>query len=352
MVGLVYDDLFLTHGETWHPENRERLHVALTHLEETGWIDRLFALEFGPASDEQVEWLHDADYLEYLRSICAHGGDTFGVDTIATETTCDAALLAAGGCIAAAQVSVGDGPHRSVCLVRPPGHHARPDTAMGFCFLNNVALAAEAAIRSGVERVAIVDFDVHHGNGTQEMFYHRRDVLYISLHEYGLFPGTGNLDEVGVEEGAGFNINIPLLPGAGDGHYRTAFATVVVPALDEYQPQLVLVSAGYDIHHSDRIAHMNCSVRAFHDMTADLVSAAERHSGGRIVVVLEGGYSLDWLPAGLENSLRALAGEPSLDIEDECPPVHEDQLARVREGLERVTEAHRERLGLGRKLDF
>jgi len=143
-----------------------------------------------------------------------------------------------------------------------------------------------------------------------------------------------------------------LLPGAGDGHYRTAFATVVVPALDEYQPQLVLVSAGYDIHHSDRIAHMNCSVRAFHDMTADLVSAAERHSGGRIVVVLEGGYSLDWLPAGLENSLRALAGEPSLDIEDECPPVHEDQLARVREGLERVTEAHRERLGLGRKLDF
>jgi len=347
MVGLVHDELFLTHGEVWHPENAERLEATMARLTEAGWLDRLERLEFGPASLEQLLWLHDEQYIESLKQASEHGGEQFTLDTMATAETWDAAVLAAGGCIAAVHAGLAGGPARSICLVRPPGHHATPDRAMGFCFLNNAALGAEAAIQGGAERVAIVDFDVHHGNGTQDMFYHRRDVLYVSLHESGLFPGTGSLDECGVEEGAGFTINIPLLPQAGDGHYRTAFSEVVVPALEEFEPELIVVSAGYDAHHSDRIAGMNCSACIFHEMTAQLVSAAQRHGQGRVVVMLEGGYDLHWLPVGAENSIRALAGEPPLDVVDAAPVPHESHLERLNEALVHVLNTHKERLGLG-----
>ena len=199
MTGIVYDDLFLEHGEVWHPENRQRLEITMDHLREAGWLERLVSLEFGPAAPQQVAWLHDEDYVGTVAEMSELGGGAFDADTIATSHTYAAAMLAAGGAIAAAGAAISDAPARSICLLRPPGHHALAHRAMGFCFFNNAALAAEAALREGAQRVAIVDFDVHHGNGTQDTFYRRRDVLYVSLHETPLYPGTGTLDEVGVE---------------------------------------------------------------------------------------------------------------------------------------------------------
>lgn len=249
--------------------------------------------------------------------------------------------------MAAARAALRDEPARALCLVRPPGHHAGASYAHGFCFFNNAALAAEAAVRAGAERVAIVDFDVHHGDGTQDIFYHRRDVLYVSLHQTPLFPGSGSLDEVGVEQGAGFNINIPLLQGTNDTHYTRAFSEVVVPALDEFRPGLLVVSAGYDAHYADPLAHMNASAGLYHALGRLLVAAATRHCAGRMVVVLEGGYDLTWLPRCVENTLRALDDAEPGDFGDQPPPTHPQQAARVDEALEHVCAVHRERLGLG-----
>ena len=346
MIGLVYHELFASHGDSRHPENGRRLRSVMQRLEASGWLDRLTPLEFAPATPEQLAWLHDPYYVEFLESVCESGGEFFPPDTIATADTFRAAALAAGGCIAAMEAALGEGPRRSLCLVRPPGHHALRDGPKGFCFFNNAGLAAEAAVRAGLERVAVVDFDVHHGNGTQDAFYHRRDVLYISLHEYGaFFPGTGSFDEVGVDLGAGFNVNIPLLRGAADRHIGAAFVQVVIPLLEAYQPEAIVVSAGFDGHHSDPLAHLNLSLRSFHAMMVALRSLANRHSEGRLVMVLEGGYDLHWLPPAVENSLRALAEEPPLEMADRPPEVHPSQLALVDEALEHVIAVHRERLG-------
>ena len=346
MIGLVTHKLLLEHGEDHHPESRRRLAAILGRLLDSGWLDRLTPLQFAPATLEELAWVHDEDYIESLQAACARGGEFFPPDTVATAATFEAASLAAGGCIAAARAAVSGDCCQSLCLVRPPGHHALPYRPLGFCFFNNVALAAEAALAEGLERVAIVDFDAHHGNGTQDAFYHRRDVLYISLHETPLFPGTGTLDEVGVEEGAGYNVNLPLLAAAGDAQYRRAFEQVVIPALADYRPQLVLVSAGYDAHHADSIAHLGLTSAAFHWMTLMLRAAADLCAGGRIVAVLEGGYHLDWLPIGVENSLRALAGEAPVDVPDQAPPLHGAMQQRLNEALETAIETHKTRLAL------
>lgn len=344
MAGLFYDELFLAHGDPWHPESPARLEAIRAYLEHTGWWERLTRVPFSAAQPAEVAWLHDTHYIELLAEVCGAGGDLFPPDTPATAQTYDAALLAVGACMTAARAALRDGPPCSVCLVRPPGHHALRDRPMGFCFFNNIALAAQAALREGIRRVAIVDFDAHHGNGTQEMFYHRRDVLFISLHEWGLFPLTGSLDEVGVEEGAGYTINLPMMPGAGDAHYARAFREVVIPALDAYRPELLLISAGFDAHHSDPLTRLNLSVRAYWEMAARLLEAAGRWCEGRLVMILEGGYDQTWLPRCLDNALRALENQTPLDIQDEPSPAHPLQADRVNEALDTVVETHTRRL--------
>ena len=353
MVDLVYDELFLHHGEAWHPENRGRLECIVSQLRASGCWATLKRLQHGPATPEEAAWVHDPYYVETLQELSQSGGGEFGRETHATAETYDAAMLAAGGCIAAARVAVaetqgddGEGA-RSICLVRPPGHHATADRAMGFCFLNNVALAAEAALRSGLQRVAIVDFDVHHGNGTQDTFYHRRDVLFISLHESPLYPGTGSLDEVGVEDGAGFTVNVPLPAYACDEHYARAFDELVIPLLAQYRPQFVFASAGYDAHHSDPLARTNLSIGAFHRMTAALAAASDEHAGGRLQMVLEGGYDPQWLALCVENTLRALERQAPLQVKDEPAEVHAMQVDRIDAALEHIIATHRSRLGLG-----
>lgn len=345
-TGLVYDDIFLEHGEPWHVENRRRLEAITARLQGGGLWQELEPLDVRPATENELLWLHDEDYLEEIRLVSQRGGGQLDADTVANWATWGAATTAAGSCMAAVQDMLEGGVDNALCLVRPPGHHARPSRAMGFCFLNNVALAAEFALRHSLQRVAIFDHDIHHGNGTQEMFYHRGDVLYVSIHQWEIYPGTGSIDEVGVDAGTGRTVNIPLPRGAQDRHYLRAMEQVVVPALRQYQPELILVSAGYDGHYSDPLAQHTLTADVYHAMTAQLRELAAEVCDGRLAVVLEGGYALEALAHGVEDTTLALLGRPIIEADTSVPMVHADATARVDEHLDAVIEVHRTRLGL------
>lgn len=343
-TGKVYDELFLEHGEPWHPENRGRLEAIVARLQASGLWEEMELLPAFPAEEESLLWVHTEAYLEDLQLICRSGGGALDPDTLATSATWGAATAAAGACLeATAEVLLG-GLDNALCLVRPPGHHALADRAMGFCFLNNAALAAELARHQGASRVAIVDFDVHHGNGTQELFYHRSDVLYISLHQPDLFPGTGTVDEVGVEAGMGHTVNIPLLQGATDEHLHRALEALVLPLLRGYQPGILIVSAGYDGHHHDPLAGHELTTDAYYEMTCRLREVAEEVCGGKLVVVLEGGYDYRSLAHAVENTALALMGRPVREPEPQPPQVHDLARERVSRHLEQVIALHRRRL--------
>jgi len=349
MTGLLCDDLFLEHGHLSHPENRTRLEAAVAHLQATGHWEAVTHLAPRAATLEELLWQHDEDYIEEIEAVSRAGGDLLDHDTEATARTYEVAAAAAGGCIAVTEAVLLGGVPNAYCLVRPPGHHALRHRAMGFCVFNNVALAAEAALRRGHrDQVAIVDFDLHHGNGTQDAFYHRGDVLYISLHQSPLFPGTGTVDEVGVAEGAGTTVNIPLPGGAEDRHYLRAFEELVIPLLAQFEPEMIFVSAGFDTHFRERIylSEMCLSARCYYEMTRQLVEVADERCGGRAVVVLEGGYDAEAMGRGSEAVLRALLGEDPPEPEELDYRIHPEATEWVDQCLQYAIETHRRRLRL------
>jgi acetoin utilization deacetylase AcuC-like enzyme len=300
---LVDDPRFDAHRPSGHhPERPERLAAARAAVASVpiAWE----RVPCGEATLEQLVRVHDERFVEALSA--ERGGRGFlDADTYVSEGSVDAAFRAAGGAVALVDALV-DGPiHQGVALLRPPGHHARPARAMGFCLLNNVAVAAAHARARGVGRVAIVDFDVHHGNGTQEMFWSDPSVLYVSTHQFPFYPGTGAADEVGEGDGTGYTVNVPLRAGGGDAEYRAAFERIVEPVLAEFAPELVLVSAGFDAAARDPLAEMRVSADAFAYMGSALARQAAASAGGRIALVLEGGYDLPSLEQGL---VRAMEG--------------------------------------------
>lgn len=275
--------------------------------------------------------MHDARFVERLLTLRGEWG-LLDPDTYYSPTSVDAALGAAGGLVAMIDAII-DGPiPRGVALPRPPGHHARPAKAMGFCLLNNVAVAAAHARARGLGRVAIVDWDVHHGNGTQEMFYEDPSVLYVSTHQFPLYPGTGAVLETGRGDGTGTTINIPMHAGAGDGVYRAAFDRIVAPALDEFAPELVLVSAGFDAAARDPLAEMNVTGEGFAYMAKVLGDQARRSAKGRIALVLEGGYDLVALEDGLARAIDGalLGGRSEVEREDSGDVTEAVSVARRR----------------------
>ncbi len=278
-----------------HPDTKRRL---LGLLEASGYADRLTRIAPRAATVEEVERFHTRAYIRKVQELSADGFGTVGRSAYVGSGSYEIALLAVGGAIAATDAVLDGNVDNAYALVRPAGHHAEQNQGMGFCLFSNVALAALHAYEArGIRRIAIVDWDVHHGNGTQQAFYENPDVLTISVHQDGRFPlETGKLDERGDGPGFGTNINVPLPPGSGHGAYEAVFEQIVTPAIDRFSPDLIFVSCGLDAGGFDSMAHMMCHTGTFAMMARHVVSAAERHCDRRLVVVHEGGYSTYHVP--------------------------------------------------------
>lgn len=309
---LLSDPRFFQHRSNgYHPERPERLEAARAAIERSELSFSPIAPR--PATDDELERVHGEAFLKWLRGLRGESG-YIDADTYVGPSSVEVAELAAGGTVALVDALI-DGPvKRGVALVRPPGHHARPDHAMGFCLLNNVAIAAAHARARGLERVAIIDWDVHHGNGTQDAFYGDPSVLYVSTHQFPFYPGTGAVLETGEGDGKGFTVNVPLTAGGGDGVYRSAFERVILPVLSDYKPELVLVSAGFDASARDPLAEMTLSAEAFGWMARALRGVADASAQGRIALVLEGGYDLVALESGLLAATKGIVEGSATDI--------------------------------------
>jgi acetoin utilization deacetylase AcuC-like enzyme len=300
------DSLFIEHSAgRAHPECPERLIAVYDALRQEHLVESSTPVGVRPASLEELTRVHTPAHVERLEREVSGRSGWLDADTFYSPRTWEAALGAAGGTIDLVVAAVRGDVQRGAALVRPPGHHAESDRAMGFCLINNAACAAAAARVAGAERVAIVDWDVHHGNGTQEIFWSDPSVLFISTHQYPFYPGTGAPDEVGQGPGAGATVNLALPAGCGDADYLAAFDQVVLPELRRFEPELILVSAGFDAFARDPLAAMNVSVAGFAAMARRLRRAAEDLCGGKLVAILEGGYDL----RGLSDSVVAVLQE-------------------------------------------
>jgi acetoin utilization deacetylase AcuC-like enzyme len=299
LTRLYFDDRMLAHDPgRGHPERPDRLRAIRAALEGAPgeWVVP------APAAREDLLRVHDAAHVDRIEAL---RGRVAGLDpdTATSPGSVEAALLAAGAAVQAV-----DAGGRAFALVRPPGHHAEPDRAMGFCLFNNVAVAAAHALATGRERVLVVDWDVHHGNGTQDAFYDRDDVLFFSTHRFPFYPGTGGAREHGRGPGEGYTVDVPLPPGLGDGDYARVFSEVLLPIADDFRPDLVLVSAGFDAHRDDPLGGMALTEEGFATLCGVVADIADRHAGGRLVLVLEGGYDLRGLARGVRACADVLGG--------------------------------------------
>ncbi len=324
-TGIAYNEKFLEHDTgPGHPERPARLASLVRHLRATGtWAD-LQHLIIDPAPEEWILRVHTREHLQVVKDACRSVNSSLSSpssrsgpagqamlddgDTVVCGASFDAALLAAGSVIAAIDAVVPGVLKNAFCAVRPPGHHAESGRPMGFCLFNNIAVGARYAIEKyRLKRVAIVDWDVHHGNGTQEIFYADRSVFFTSIHQFPFYPGTGARTERGTGDGHEYTLNIPLPAGSGHDDYLDAFRREVLPALDAYRPELILISAGFDAHRLDPLAQMTLDESSFAEMTRLVMQAADECCSGKIVSVLEGGYNLEALCASADAHLRALA---------------------------------------------
>jgi acetoin utilization deacetylase AcuC-like enzyme len=304
--------LFTTHAQflahdtgPFHPERPARLEAVCAGIDAAGLREALVAFEARPATAAEIGLVHPGAFLERLAAFTASGGGNLDQDTVAVPASYAAALLAAGaGLEAVARLDAGEG-DVAFCAVRPPGHHATPTRSMGFCLLNNVAVTARVLAARG-ERVLVVDYDAHHGNGTQDVFYADADVVYVSFHEFPLYPGTGGVPEMGEGDGYGATINFPLPSGATGDVYRTAMDHVLAPLVDQWRPTWLLVSAGFDGHRRDPITGLRLTAGDFADFTRAL---SEYVPAGRQIVFLEGGYDLEGLASSAGATLSEMCGE-------------------------------------------
>ncbi len=347
-TGVVYHEDYLKHETGEHPERKERLIATMELLKETGALTKLTCIAPKKATPEQIEYVHDASYVEEVRMRCQSGRGMLDSDTILSQDSYEVALLASGGVIGAVDAVMND--LKSVfALIRPPGHHAEASQGMGFCIFNNVAIAARHAQKQHkLKRILIVDWDVHHGNGTQHIFYDDASVLYFSIHQSPLYPGTGKTDEIGTGDGKGFTVNVPLPGGIGDAGYTYVFNEILIPIALEFHPELILISAGQDAHFADPIGGMNVTAKGFGHLASIVKSIANSTCEGRIVAALEGGYDLTALPYSVLSILNSF-GDLGMDIKEPmtAPPALKDEVSsQVREKVKEVKEAQKECWGV------
>ncbi|MFI5252399.1 MAG: histone deacetylase [Bacteroidota bacterium] len=310
-TGFIYHEHFLDHDPgPGHPEQPERLQAIVEHLAASNLWDEFQHPDPHTASEEWILKVHTSSHLNLIKETSRRGGGIVDQgDTVVCAESFDVALLAAGAVLTGVDAVVSGKLQNVFCAVRPPGHHATRSEPMGFCLFNNVAVGARyAQERHGVGKIAIVDWDVHHGNGTQDIFYSDPTVLYISTHQYPYYPGSGSRSERGEGKGEGFTLNIPMRSGSGEAEYMTAFQQEIIPAIDNFHPELLFISAGFDAHRDDPLANINLTEESYKKMTKMLMESADKHCQGKIISVLEGGYNLHSLSKSVEGHVRVLGG--------------------------------------------
>ena len=309
MTLLYTDPLFLKHDTGPHPERADRLRAVTARLEKAGLPKQCTAGTYQPLTEEAVAQLHAPKVVQTVKQVAQHGGGRLDPDTVVSPDSFAVGLAAAGACVAAVDAVLKGADRNALCLVRPPGHHATPTRSMGFCLFNNIALVAHHAKKAhGLTRVLIVDWDVHHGNGTQDIFYEDGAVTFFSIHRYGMgfYPGTGAADETGRGKGQGCILNVPVRYGTARKDYHGLFRAALEKVADKVKPELVLVSAGFDAHANDPIGSLGLEIEDFVSLTWQVLDVAKTHARGRLVSCLEGGYDLAALAESVEAHLKEL----------------------------------------------
>ena len=310
-TGYLYDDRYLRHDTgRYHPESADRLSAIHNGIRAAGLMPDLRRIQAGVPAQKWIETVHTAIYIERFRSACQTGASSFdSPDNTLFAETFDTALLAVGGVLNAVRMVMEGDIDNAFCAVRPPGHHAEPNRAMGFCYFNNIAIAARYLRQNwAVERVGIIDFDVHHGNGVQHIFETDPSVYYYSVHQHPTFayPGTGREFERGRHAGFGTTLNSTLLPSQGDKEYRFLLQKDLLPAMEDFKPEVILTSTGFDAHVDDDMADLHLSTEGFSWIMTRIVELADRYADGRLISVLEGGYCLERLPELAADHVRRL----------------------------------------------
>lgn len=309
VIYLAIDTIFEKHKTpVGHPESPMRIRKIIEEYNNSTLKDKINLLKPSKAPEEYVTLVHDPNHVNYIKTLCKLGGGAITADTNVSEETYDVALYAIGTAIKAAELAIRNREGFHFTAIRPPGHHATKDFSKGFCIFNNIAIVAKyLKVYYDMSRIAIIDFDVHHGDGTQSIFYDDPSVLYVSLHQdpRTLYPGTGFPEEIGDGEGEGYTVNIPLPPGLTSNGYMRVFSEIVEPIIKQYKPDIILVSAGFDGHHDDNISDMNLQVETYWHLGKRIHKLANECSIKAIVSVLEGGYSLRYMPKSLLNYILA-----------------------------------------------
>lgn len=308
-TGFIYDEAYLRHDTGFHVERAKRLAHTVEFLRKRGVLDTLVGIEPRAASLVELAEVHHSGYIDKVREFSARGGGNFGDNNVGSRETYEIALLAAGGVLSAVEAVMDRRVDNAFALVRPPGHHAKPGLGMGFCYFNNVAVAARYAMRRyGLERILVVDWDEHHGNGTENIFFEDPKVLCFSVHRDWSYPGTGLVKRVGYGEGEGYNINVPLPGGSGDHEYEVVFRRILMPVSLAFRPDLIIISAGMDAHKDDPIGRMQMTPGGFATLTSLVREIADYCCNGAIVAVLEGGYNLQGLAESVMAVLQVMSG--------------------------------------------
>ncbi len=311
-VGIVKDDLFLEHiTDDYHPENPNRLRSIYSMLE-TMSDEGIVMVPPRRATREEIALNHNAAYIDYIAATSGKPSKRLDPDTVTSPKTFEASCFAAGGVLSLIDKLEASEIQSAFALVRPPGHHAERDRAMGFCIFNNIAIGARYLEKQyNAKKILIVDFDLHHGNGTQHSFYRDATVLYFSAHQYPYYPGTGWYEEIGEGDGEGYTINVPMSYGMSDEDYLYAFREVLVPVSDIYKPEMVLVSAGFDAYYNDPLGGMGVTEGGYAMMTKVLLEIAKKHSKGMALFALEGGYDLSGLASSVKAVITEMKGDPA-----------------------------------------
>jgi acetoin utilization deacetylase AcuC-like enzyme len=306
-TGIVYDKIFLAHDLPGHPENSKRLQAVVSKLKESGLWELTTKLITRNATIDELRLCHSEEYVNYVKKFCEDGGGYMDADTYTNKYSYEAALIAVGSLIDLVRQVVDGNLNNGFALLRPPGHHALSDRSMGFCLFGNVAIAAKAALKySDISRVTIVDIDVHHGNGTQALVKDDPDILYVSTHQYPFYPGTGNIIEIGKGKSEGSLLNVPLPASVNDDGFKDVYNKIIIPKIERFKPDLLLISAGYDAHWDDPLANMGLSLSGYFWISQQLNELAVRLCNSKIVFALEGGYNLEVLSNGVMNSVCVL----------------------------------------------